>query len=314
MKKFVFLWCCLFASTVYAQDVKEDTRLSNIDWKEDTAEIVTISNIIKEQEAVTSRSTQNRHFRKVWQYRSFVNFSYNNTKLTPKENIPTGLTAAQGATLVPEFKSDWGVTFQVGRTYRLHKKPIANTATFGFDFIGIDLSVNHFKAEGGAKLYNSDTLFTVGTGTNRDSYYYTPWLLEKYEADYGMTMGPSLTLAPFNYIKKADGLHFLKFHLYYHIGYHASIVWMQNDDKLDINTEKSSTGFKTMENNLKMDWGHGLSHTFGINMSWKFIGIGYERRKQTFKYQSMSTGDFGDEKYKFDLTNNRVYLQIRFGK
>lgn len=320
MKKITLLLACLFTFTVYAQeeDGSEDNRLSNIDWKEDTTEVVTVNDIIKEQQAVTSRYSRQKHFTDVWSRRSYLNFSYNTSSMEMKESgakAATGLDEKTGGlTTVPKFKSDWGASLQVGRSYRLHKEPIANVAQFCIDYTGIDLNLNHYKAEEGKVLYNSAATYT----SDGDEYYYTPWLLEKYEVNYGMSLGPSLILAPFTYINNADGLHHLKFHVYFHIGYHASALWMQNDEDKDFNPDSSTSlttdPHKVMKDNLKMDWGHGMMTSFGVAMMWKFIGIGYEHRSSSIKYQAMTKGDFSSDKFKFDNVTNRIYLTIRSGR
>ena len=314
MKKITLLLACLFAFTAYAQeeDGSEDNRLSNIDWKEDTTEVVTVNDIIKEQQAVTSRYSRQKHFTDVWSRRSYLNFSYNSSSLEMKESGAKAATGLGNETdgLVPKFKNDWGVSLQVGRSYRLHKEPIANVALFCIDYTGIDLNVNHFKAEKGNVLYNSTEKYY----SDNDEYYYTPWLLEKYEVNYGMSLGPSLILAPFTYVNNADALHHLKFHVYFHIGYHASALWMQNDEDKDSNQSGSSEEYKTMKDNLKMDWGHGMMTSFGVAMTWKSIGIGYEHRSSSIKYQAMTTADFSKDKFKFDNVTNRIYITIRSGR
>lgn len=305
-RKFLTLAVCLFSMMTFAQQENEDSRLLNIDWKEDSTEITTINDIIKVQQELTSFNATGQHFETVWSYRGYFGISYNNTTLSPKENILTGV----GKEIVPDFKSDWGVSIQLGRSYRLHKKPIANVAQFNIDYTGIDLNVNHFSAEGNGKnLYDSSNKYTKEDGNKTKEYYYTPWNLEKLEANYGMTLGPSLTLAPFTYINN-PALHHLKFNLFYHIGYHVSMLYMLNDENADKNTN-SDEDHKKMADNLKLDFGHGMINSFGINMTYKAIGIGYEHRTGKLTYQSLTTSDFGKEKYDFNSTTNRVYVQIR---
>ena len=309
-RKFLTFAACLFSAMTFAQQENEDSRLANIDWKEDSTEVTTINDIIKQQQELTTFNATEKHFAKVWSYRGYFNFTYNTATLSPKDAIPTGVSLNGG--IVPEFKSDWGVSIQLGRSYRLHKKPIANVAQFNIDYTGIDLNVNHYKAEGdGTNLYDSSKKLIVD-GDETD-YFYTPWNLEKFEANYGMTLGPSLTIAPFTYIN-VPALHHLKFNVFYHIGYHASVLYMLNDDAADMNpqgTKDEQDRFETMSDNLKLDWGHGLISSFGVNMTYKAIGVGYEHRTGKLQYQSMTTSDFGKEKYDFNTTTNRVYLQIR---
>lgn len=304
-RKFILFLSCLFSFLAFAQ-VEDENKTVSIDWKEDSTEITTINDIIKVQQQLTSRSDTEKHFSSVWGRRGYFNFSYNNTKLSPKGTIETGVPDINGG-VVPDFKSDWGASIQYGRSYRLHKKPIANVALFNIDYTGIDFNVNHFKAEGdGPYFYDSSKKFTK----DNNSYYYTPWNMEKYEANYGMSLGPSLTVAPFN-LTNSKALHFIKFNVFFHIGYHVSVLYMPNDKKADANTDENDEDHKAMESNLKLDWGHGLITSFGFNVSWKAIGIGYEMRNGNIKYKAANTGDFGKNEYEFKSATNRVYLQIR---
>lgn len=310
MKKKVTLFLfSMIALAVSAQTDNMEQRLTNIYTPEDTAVITTINDIINVQQEVTSRNTSIKHFADVWSRQSYVNLSFNNATLTPDKDISTGVTLNGG--LVPEFKSDWGLSIQVGRSYKLHKKTIANTLLFNIDWTYIDFNVNHFKAEGDKDLYNSQAENTL-TDEDGDEkkYYYIPWNLQKYDFNYGMGVGPSITVAPFNSIN-ARGLHYVKLNFYYHIGYHVSLLYMVNDKKSDVNPDISSERYDKMKDNLKLSLGHGLTHSFGVNLTWKFIGIGYEHRSAKLKYKSLNKSDFGDENYDFKAATNRFYLQFR---
>lgn len=308
MKRKIALSALIFfaLAAMAQQNSPAKPNTAEIDWTEDTTEIVTIQDIINIQQRQTKRNTTENHFVDVWGRRSFVNFAYNTAKLTPQESIPTGVPSLNGG-LLPEMSSDWGFTLQYGRNYRLHKKPIANIMYFHVDYTGIDLGVNHFKAEGNGKnLYDSRE-------KTKEDYFYRPWNLDKYEFNYAMTLGPSLTVAPFN-LTNSRALHFLKFNVYYHIGYHLSLVFMDDDEDADINPGTSRTekdDRQRMADNQKLEWGHGMTQSFGFNLSWKLIGIGYEHRTRSMKYKSMNTTDFGKEKFDFDVSDSRLYLQLR---
>ena len=124
-----------------------------------------------------------------------------------------------------------------------------------------------------------------------------------------MALGPSLTIAPFNHTR-ARGLHYLKLNAYYHIGYGVSFMFMKNNEDVDQN-QSSDSDHANMKDNLKLMWGHGLTNSFGISLSWKVIGVGYEHRSSTMKYKSMNTKDFEDATYKFNSSTNRVFIQFR---
>ena len=303
-RKLIFILTCLLSTAVFAQVENDDNKVV-IDWSEDSTDITTIQDIIKVQQQVTNRNVTEQHFADVWGRRGYFNFSYNTTKLSPKGNYPNGLDDDN----VGELKSNWGASIQYGRSYRLHKKPISNVALFNIDYTGIDLNVNHFEAIGnGTYKYNSSIKQTIKEDGKDNEYYNLPWNMEKYEVNYGMTLGPSLTLAPFNLLS-GNGLHYIKFNVFYHIGYNISMIYSPNDKKLDEN--QSGEDFQAMESNLKMAWGHGMMQSFGFNISWKAIGIGFEHRSSTIKYKAVNTKDFGKNEYEFSSATNRISLQIR---
>ncbi len=299
MKKLLFLSICgLMSINAIGQNVNELDRQTNIDWTEDSTGIVTIEDIVKTQQGLTSNRLQEEHFRDVWSRKGYLNLSYNSTTLKPDETIPTGVNNG----VVPDYKSKWGVSLQLGRGYKLHKKPIANMLQFYIDFTYIDLNVNNFKQEGdGKNLYD--------TSVKNGDKFYQPWNLEKYEVNYGMALGPSITLAPFNTLS-SKGLHYLQLNLWYHIGYHASLLAMVNDEDADANNGKSSGEDKVREG-IKLDLGHGLTNTFGVSLTWKFIGIGYEHRSAALKYVSLDKDTYGSDKYKFTSATNRIFIQFR---
>lgn len=303
-KRLIFLMASLFTISAYAQI--EDERIAEIDWTEDSTEVTTIQDIVKQQQIVSLNNSAERHFSDVWGRRSYINFAYNTATLSPKGTVRTGINNGT----VKDMSSDWGVSFQYGRSYRLHKLPISNILQFCIDFTGIDLNVNHFKSVGDKPLYDSRQIEIKDDGYN----YYTPWNMEKYDFNYGMSVGPSLTIAPFVSVSQKE-LHYLKFQLYYHIGYHVSFLYMPNDKSADMNdADPDDEEYKykqEMADNFKMDWGHGLINSFGLNVSWKFIGIGYEYRTANLKYKAINTGQYGDDKYEFSNSISRVYLQLR---
>ncbi len=305
-KKLIVSFSCLLALGAFGQNVNDQDILKNVNWQEDSTEVTTVDDIVKMQQDVTGRRFKESHFRDVWSRKSYFNISYNSTTLSPDQEIPSGV----GSDLIPEYKSNWGVSLQLGRSYALHKNPIANLLQFNIDFTYVDLGANHFEIEGdGKNLYDSNVKFI----NNEGEYYYTPWNLEKYEFNYGMAIGPSMTIAPFT-STNSRGLHYVKLNLYYHIGYHASFLWMQDKKEADANqlTDDESVEHREKVNDIvKMDLGHGLIQSFGFSVTWKFIGIGYEHRSAGLKYQSLGSSEFSKEKYKFSSSTNRVFLQIR---
>lgn len=76
----------------------------------------------------------------------------------------------------PKLKSNYGVGFTVGKTFYLHKQPIANCLRFGIDATWFDINYTNYKIE-------------------RITY----WGTDKYDYHQGevsMHVGPSLTITP----------------------------------------------------------------------------------------------------------------------
>lgn len=309
-KAFITAASMACACTAQAQDINS---IPNLDLEEDSTGVASVSDIVKMQQEVLSNKQAGKHFQNVWKRRSFFNMSWTESKMKYKGDKKTGND-------IDDFKSDWGVTLQSGTNYRLHKKPIAKMINIALDYSWLNLNVNHIKDadhEDGEFLYNSTKRNVVpGESGKTDEYYVYPWKLEKYEANYGMTLGPSITIAPFVPlgVKQLD---YLKIQAYYHIGYSASFLYTLNKEEFDENQNPSQSNadaykdYNTMKDNLKLQWGHGMTSTFGFNIFWKRVGIGYERTTGTFKYKNFNTGDFGREKTKFTNEYSRIYLTIR---
>lgn len=303
MKKFLLSCAFLLSFAVQAQ-IGPVPQLV-IDQKEDTTQVVSIADIVNVQELVTANSSTASHFNSVWGRKKYFNIAYDlgATNLKPQSTIETGYNDG----IVPTYKADWGAGLILGCSYGLHKKPIANVVKFNLDYTYIDLNVANFKASGqaGEKVYDSSAKWT----DDSENYYYIPWGLDKWKIDYGMSLGPSITIAPFTYINRSPGLHFLKLNAYYHIGYHVSAIFMKNDSNRDANTNQTSYNQLSGLNGV---WGHGLTSTFGFSLSWKAIGVGYELRNTNVKYKSLSPSLYGNKDYKFKTDSGRIYLSIRY--
>lgn len=298
----------LFPLMVFSQTPEGTSSLFN-EQEIDTTEFVSIEDIIKEKEEITSHANLINHFNSVWARRKFFNISYNISTLSSKGLCDIGLGSGEKDL---SFKSSVGVSLQQGKSYRLHKKPVWNLLQFYLDYTPLDLSFNHYKS--GDEGYNSAAKHPEGEEVI-EYYHNVPWDLEKYEVSYGMTLGPSITIAPFTHLKNMNALHFLKINMYYHVGYQGSVLFMSNNEKADINPDKYGFDYNEMKEGLKMNWGHGMVTSFGVSMTWKNIGVGFEHRVANNKFKPVrSSADFGSNTYKFKTTTNRIYVSIRMGK
>ncbi|MBP5771615.1 MAG: hypothetical protein J6W75_09685 [Bacteroidaceae bacterium] len=303
-KPITFSLCYLFALSAFAQQPVGDSRLKNIDWSEDSTKIVSVEDIIDTQCELTSRNLTSSHYTNVWKRNKYFNLGYvlNNSELSPKEDIPTGADYNNG--FVPgKYSSNWGISMQRGTNIPFVKKPIANTLRINFDIMPFDLHVAHFTRENdGRDIYNSAVIKeTANKDNNYKGYKYIPWNLEKYKLDYGIRLGLSLTVTPFNYIHSAPGLHHLKFNTYFHAGYRLSML---------IITGKHIEDGQEVKESAELNWGHGLTTNWGIVASWKGIGFGYERTGGPLQYKPILTNDYSGASYKFKAISNRIYLQF----
>ena len=315
MKKLLLFGLALgWILTGKAQTVTETAMI--IDAAEDTTQVNTINDIVVMQEMVNSRNTTDAHFANVWSRKSFFNPGYVSSKTTSKDKVALSNTASEKLS----FVHDWGAQIQLGHSYTLHKGAIANMVQINLDYTFIDLTVNHYnKDDRTLSQYVSGQKWdgTPGNAASESETSYTsigfeylPWGADKYDLTYGMSLGPSVTIAPFTLLNN-KGLHFIKLNAYYHLGYNVGILLM--DQKSD--THSSATGNKDKGKGLSLDylsWGHGLSSAFGISISWKSIGIGWETRTANLKYKPISTEEYGKFDTKLKNTSSRIYLSIKY--
>lgn len=304
-----------WAAAGLAQTDIETIRI--LDVAEDTTQVNTITDIVAIQEAVSKSNYTDAHFADVWSKKSFINIGYNlSSTMKAKQAINLGYNSHS----ITEFNKIQSGMIQAGHSYTLHKGALANMVQINLDYTYVDLGFSYIKAEPFANEFDkTDTETTpdlnpdVNGDNNGDTnvfdpstYYgygapkktYLPWAAKKYYLTYGMTLGPSITVAPLTMLPNRQ-LHYLKLNLYYHIGYHAGIMYM--DQKSNENA--------TFDNVM---WCHGLSQSYGVSLSWKSIGIGWESRFSfSPKFKSFS-GENPKGGYKFDNTSSRIYISIRY--
>lgn len=88
---------------------------------------------------------------------------------------------------VPESK--FGFSYSMGRTYYLHKKPLAGMIKFGLDFSYLDVTVASFDNSNGKGLSFGDDEEALEIDLKRNYL------------DYTMQIGPSVTVNPIDQLK-----------------------------------------------------------------------------------------------------------------
>ncbi|MDE6741506.1 MAG: hypothetical protein K2J58_04165 [Muribaculaceae bacterium] len=284
-----------------AQVISENAVI--IDAAEDTTQVSTINDIVVMQEKVSSRNITDAHIANVWSRKSFFNPGYVSSTLSSKDNI----ALAPGDSRKLSLKSAWGAQIQLGHSYTLHRGAIANMVQINLDYTYIDLTGNGYDEDASyMENFHPDKKTPQG-------YQYEAWGSKKYAASYGMSLGPSVTVAPFTMLN-SKGLHFIKINGYFHVGYNVGGILYNH--KYDF--VKDANGNSLEDNNhikgTQQDvlWGHGWSTSFGFSLSWKSIGIGWESRTTDIKYESTHPSRFGKDKTPLKNSTSRIYLSIKY--
>lgn len=184
---------------------------------------------VKETEAAESN-------RAIWKDRSkYFNLNYVNQKLSPDID---GWDKLGGG----ELKSDFGAAIVWGKTYYLHKKPLAGMIKFGIDWSWMDLNYAQYKVE--AYDYDTDELYSE----------------KAHQLEYGMQIGPSVTINP---------VHHLKVSAYFRVTPSYSMMYL-NDEFYHHYATFCNTGFavawKVLSVGCEWRWGKASYDGLGLNL------------------------------------------------
>lgn len=315
MKKSLFLCALLACSNMgFAQDDYVPEAVDNYVPEAlavDTVESVSsVDDIIKMNTDLDRTKHTDSHYNEVWGRNTFFNMSYNNTTFESKEFPTANNDGSLGDPLYGKFKNQFGFGLQWGHTYNFHKKPIGDVLFVGLDYSWLDFNLNKYKED-------QLTGYNFGKVKMDDKERYPlPWGNEMFTFDYGMSVGPSLTMYPFTALGK-KGTDEIRLQLYFHVGYAISMAFIKDVEDVDDSGTSyyygsSSSSSKEPDKTTEMALGHGLFTSFGVNLTWKFIGLGYEaRRGANYKYRSLAT-KFKTGDIKSEQMVNRFYLQFRF--
>lgn len=184
---------------------------------------------VKETEAAESN-------RAIWKDRSkYFNLNYVNQKLSPDID---GWDKLGGG----ELKSDFGAAIVWGKTYYLHKKPLAGMIKFGIDWSWMDLNYAQYKLE--TYDYDTDELYSE----------------KAHQLEYGMQIGPSVTINP---------VHHLKVSAYFRVTPSYSMMYL-NDEFYHHYATFCNTGFavawKVLSVGCEWRWGKASYDGLGLNL------------------------------------------------
>lgn len=157
----------LMFTAVQAQEIKPDSIGGNTEnLNEQTNSLPTVTD--------TQEVEHENRMNKVWKQR------------TKYRNISYGLQTLKSDNT--DLKSDMAFAITLGRTYYLHKKPIAGIMKFGLDWSYLDVNFAKYP----------DFPSSEGTTTSSDG---EPVDLGIMQFEAGMSVGPSLTINPVDQLK-----------------------------------------------------------------------------------------------------------------
>lgn len=109
-------------------------------------------------------------YNKVWnKTKGYINLAYANQSLSDVDSDAS-------------YDADWAAAISWGRTFYLHKKPLARMMKFGLDWSWLDINAGQYS-------YVDSELFK-----ERERY-------DLFQAEVGMQVGPSFTINPVHHLK-----------------------------------------------------------------------------------------------------------------
>ncbi len=214
--------------------------------------------------------------RAIWNDRAkFFNLGYVSQKLTPMD-VSGDLS----------WKSDMGFSLVWGRTWYLHRKPLARMIKFGIDFAWMDM--NYAK-------------YSIPEATFEGSEYGEPELdLGAHQYEYGIQVGPSITINPVSR---------LKISAYFHVVPSASLMVLNDEVNAGYATFFNAGGavsFNVISIGVEGRWGRATYNNFSLG----------SLDEQADYFENGMSGDPTDVietgKAKFKTGSVRVYVSFRF--
>ena len=291
MKKINLLAALLLALTASTAQAQTDSTSTALQDKLNSLQ----QSVTRLQEKEDNRS-QTEYDNAVWKRKKHISIGYSTQDMKDADNA-----------LGMKYNSQIAITFDFGKTFYLHKKPIANLMMIGLDWSWINLSFAKYKSGSGIHL-NSLTGDYSDYDDDDYGYDYDDLIddidLGVYSMSAGMSVGPSLTFTPF--YNTGKGLQHLLAQTYFHV-------------------TPSYTGI-IMSEDGESEFCHGYTTYFnwGINVSYKVISVGYEYRWGKTKFNSLSLDisdedenepkptTYEDEKQKKKFGSSSLYIRFNF--
>ena len=242
--------------------------------------------------------TENGKLDQIWKQRKHFTIGIGSQNLTNKDKNSSS----------DKQKSTTALSMQMGKTFDLHKKPLANMVKIGLDWDYIDFHYAKYESTGahndasGWKWHDEDD-YDYGYGDDIDDVLGLT-NLGYHQIDYGTAIGPKVQVTPFYNIGK--GFEHIKVYTHFHvIPSFSGLLFSENDE----------TNF---------GYGYVTNFSWGIGISWRFIAFGFETRWGSGKYDMSAFNDdddldmsdlsslFKSDKAKYKTTNSKFTISLRW--
>ncbi len=192
----------------------------------------------------------------VWKRRNFLSIGY----AIPNIKRVDGLAMA--------WKTDYSLSFQWGKTFYFHRKPIGGMVKFGLDCGWMRLNYTKLRLN----EFNNSSISSPSNADGFDEFEHetSNYLkmigldLGMHKLEYEMYVGPSININPWKH---------LIISVYGHVGVCGGAI-MENDN---------------------ISLGYGFPISAGVSVSYKAISLGVEGLWSTIKYSQMSFDEESDE-------------------
>lgn len=283
----------LMSASVSAQELKTDSVSESTNTRNVMADsLQTLANELAQLKSNVNKLQNDAQLEKVWKRKKYWKLGYTS---------PT-IERTDGEAM--EWKTDYAISLQKGKTAYLHSRPLWGMVKFGIDYGYMDLSYAKLKLKSIGGANSSKSAGTRSTGSEGfddivsedPSGSITDMLgidLGMHKFEYGWHVGPSVSVNPWDHLIIAA---------YFH----------------------AMPTFSGILENDEFSYGFGCATSAGISVAYKSIAIGVEGLWSKIKYKQTSfddeddsnsndgTGLFNTKNFKLKQKGPRFYISIKF--
>lgn len=283
----------LMSASVSAQELKTDSVSESTNTRNVMADsLQTLANELAQLKSNVNKLQNDAQLEKVWKRKKYWKLGYTS---------PT-IERTDGEAM--EWKTDYAISLQKGKTAYLHSRPLWGMVKFGIDYGYMDLSYAKLKLKSIGGANSSKSAGTRSTGSEGfddivsedPSGSITDMLgvdLGMHKFEYGWHVGPSVSVNPWDHLIIAA---------YFH----------------------AMPTFSGILENDEFSYGFGCATSAGISVAYKSIAIGVEGLWSKIKYKQTSfddeddsnsnddTGFFNTKNFKLKQKGPRFYISIKF--